>query len=655
MKRRDIILLKLLAKQNDYITSKQICSALGIRPRTLREDLKNYRSFVTRESGARIESKSNQGYRLIVDDEKKFFEFMQNLLKVEQSQQYLMPVLQKDRVNYILRYFLSRSEPSKSEELADLMYISRSTLSADLKIVKDYLSYFHLTIESKVGEGLWIQGTEFNIRACIAQYFFHIDDFDRTQLERSPSPIFNKEMYEKVKQEIYDLIVKYQFKMTDISFQNLIIHILITIYRIRSKPESILLNIEQPELRSTREWKIAEDISQKIGHQYNLKFPLHEVGYITIHLLGKKVFDRDDDKTIDLKTLNIVRDIFQTIKEQYRLNFLGDVELFTMLSLHIQPLISRVTYGLKLHNPLVERIKQDNTLAFDIAVSAGTIITKALGQIVDEGELAYLALHFQLALERSYQKTKKRVLIVCASGAGTSQILLYKVQSIFKNFISGIDLLSQNQVQSLDNIPYDLILTTIPIHVKTNVPVIQVNYLLDLEDIHSIETTLHQSDNEIVILKQSFRESLFYTHQVFHNRDAVIRYMVEKMKGEVEVPEEFLSSVLEREKLASTALGNFVAIPHPMQLILDENVIVVCHLEQPVLWDKQLVDLIFLLGIKKNEDDAVALLGRTLTEMFHQPGLISQIRSNPEYGNFMEMIFEQFSQQRRKRNQSIFA
>jgi hypothetical protein len=68
-----------------------------------------------------------------------------------------------------------------------------------------------------------------------------------------------------------------------------------------------------------------------------------------------------------------------------------------------------------------------------------------------------------------------------------------------------------------------------------------------------------------------------------------------------------------------------------------------------------LVDLIFLLGIKKNEDDAVALLGRTLTEMFHQPGLISHIRGNPEYGNFMEMVFEQFSQQKRKRTQSIFA
>lgn len=655
MKRRDISLLKLLAKQNDFLTSEQICSAIGIRPRTLREDLKSYRKLIDRESGARIESKSNQGYRLIIEDEKKFFEFMQAAMKEEQNNQYLMPVSQEGRVNYILRYLLGRNEATKSDDLADVLYISRSTLSADLKVAKEYLSHFYLTLESRVGEGLVINGDEQDIRSCIAHYFFHVDDFDETQLKSNPSPIFNAEMFDDVRADLYEIIVKNQFKMTDMSFQNLIIHILIALHRVRSKPETILMQNIQSELQNAREWRIAEQIARRLEHRYDLTFPAQEIGYITIHLLGKKAFDKDDDRIIDVRTLNLVRDVLSGIKDQYHLDFYGDVDLFTMLSLHIQPLLSRITYGLRLHNPLIERIKSENSLAFEIAVTAGFIISSKLDKSIDESEIAYLALHFQLALERSYQKSKKRILIVCASGAGTSQILLYKVQSFFINAISKVDLLSARQFEMLDDLAYDLLLTTVPLKSKFEVPMIQVSYLLDAEDIYLIESTLQKSESELETIKQCFKETLYFSNQRFTDRDDLIRFMVKKLECEIDVPHDFLASILERENLASTALGNSIALPHPMKLMLEENVIVVCHLEQPILWDKQYVDWVFLLGIKKREDDVVMLLGKTLTELIHQPGLLNRLRTNPEYTRFIELIFEQFIQQKRQRSQSIFS
>ena len=190
---------------------------------------------------------------------------------------------------------------------------------------------------------------------------------------------------------------------------------------------------------------------------------------------------------------------------------------------------------------------------------------------------------------------------------------------------------------------------------KFEVPMIQVSYLLDAEDIYLIESTLQKSESELETIKQCFKETLYFSNQRFTDRDDLIRFMVKKLECEIDVPHDFLASILERENLASTALGNSIALPHPMKLMLEENVIVVCHLEQPILWDKQYVDWVFLLGIKKREDDVVMLLGKTLTELIHQPGLLNRLRTNPEYKRFIELIFEQFIQQKRQRSQSIFS
>lgn len=654
MNRRAISLFRILAKSDGYVSSDQLCESLEIRPRTLRDDLKKYRDVIEKKSGAKIESKTNQGYRLNIHDEEKYYSFMKSLIKEEASHQFLMPVLQDDRVNYIIRYFLGRNDYTKSEDLADELYVSRSTLSTDLRVVKDKLNYFHLSLESKVGFGLKIVGEELNIRLCMSQYFFHIENHDIQQLELSNIELFDQENKRKVADILYSIIKEAKFKLTDFGFQNLVIHILIAIYRMNEHTFFDDHGIDETSFTSKREWCLAEKIALEIKKSFQVEFPKKEVAYITIHLLGKKVLDKDDDQVINTDTLNLVREVYDEIHSKFGYEFYSDIELFTMLSLHIQPMLNRIKYGLKLHNPLIERIKQENPLAFEISLLTGQCISRKLGSEIDENELGYLALHYQLALQRSQKKTKKRILVICASGAGTSQILMYKVSTIFKEEISEVVTINAFQLKDLNQTEYDLILTTIPLDVETSIPVIRVQYFLDDLDVMNVKKILLEDHVEADIIKKTFNRMLYFKNLEIANKNELIHFLCQRMSEVVELPNDFVSSVLEREVLASTALGYGIAIPHPTKLMLTESIVSVCHLKHPIKWNGTDVNLVFLLGIKKDADEAFTLFNKVLASLINNIHLINRIKADTSYDNFISTVETLYSIQMKKRNDSIF-
>ena len=52
---------------------------------------------------------------------------------------------------------------------------------------------------------------------------------------------------------------------------------------------------------------------------------------------------------------------------------------------------------------------------------------------------------------------------------------------------------------------------------------------------------------------------------------------------------------MERENTSPTAVGNLVAIPHPMQLLSAETFLMFCTLEKAVDWEIRKYKLLFYL------------------------------------------------------------
>lgn len=641
MERRFIQLFKILAKQKDYIKSESLCQQLNIRPRTLREDIRLYKDTMEKEAGCTIDSKPNVGYSLHIFNEELYNDFLKKLLHEESKNQFIIPVHQEDRINYIIRYFLSHDQYIKLNDLADEIYVSRSTLNADIKEVKERLSYFSLQLTSKVGKGLKISGKEKDIRSCIAQYFYHIENYDLQYMQGMglQSNFIENDAYDFIKHLLYDTISKYSFKLTDFGFQNLTVHILIAVRRIMGKSYVDDPALSFPLNHDHIETKIALDLAQGLNDYFGISLPNSEVHYMTIHLMGKQALQSNTNQLlINDETLKMVDCILEEISRVYNLDFKSDIELYSMLTFHLQPLINRLRYGLKLSNPLKDQIKKDNPLAFEIAVLAGNILTKHIGNPMTESEISYLALHFALALEKQKQPTKKNIIIVCASGAGSSQILLYKVKTKFKDYIDQVLVTEAYKLSNVDQSQFDIILSTIPIPFPTDIPVVQVQYYLDEENIENLEKILIKSDTDAKFIQKCFREEFFFSNLKAKSKEEALSIMIDRISQSHPLPSNFKQLVLEREKVSSTEIGNRVATPHPIQLVMDDTFVAVGILDKPIKWDKQQVKFIFLLCIKKETDEALSIFNEVLSSFIINNEHLLELEKHPYFSTIKQYI-----------------
>ena len=68
------------------------------------------------------------------------------------------------------------------------------------------------------------------------------------------------------------------------------------------------------------------------------------------------------------------------------------------------------------------------------------------------------------------------------------------------------------------------------------------------------------------------------------------------------VTKKYQETVLLRELATPTSIGNMVAIPHGEQTEINEAKIVIATLQKPILWDTDMVDVVFLLAVKMTND-----------------------------------------------------
>ncbi|MBF2630109.1 PTS sugar transporter subunit IIA [Listeria seeligeri] len=111
----------------------------------------------------------------------------------------------------------------------------------------------------------------------------------------------------------------------------------------------------------------------------------------------------------------------------------------------------------------------------------------------------------------------------------------------------------------------------------------------------------------------------FFARSKLTSKSAILEEMVNSLRAQDIVGEDFLRSVLERERLGSTVLGTGIAIPHPLGLMAKETKIVIRILDKPIKWgQKQTIQVIFLLCISKNDYEEAINIYELLVELVRE-------------------------------------
>lgn len=635
-KRQKDIILSLM-KSKDPVTSEWMAKELGVSDRTIRTEIKELQSQ-SAFLGIVIESFRGKGYLLKVKDfatfEKEFTLNEKDSMDDTQSNLYE----HQNRVIYILRRLLLGKDLVKLESLEESLFVSKPKLQNDLKMVREILESYHLKLVSTPHYGMHVEGDEYMKRICLSNYILSRNN--NLNIDSKSLQLLDKNLFEKIREIIIKKVNKYEFEISDITLENLATHIAIGCKRI---DEGFVIEDFEHDVIGKYPFEsiIANEIVKEVEEFTGKIFPEAEINYIIVHLLGTKLIHKnvinESSENDNLRT--IINCMLEKLKTNFNWDFYGDSEFIQAMIMHIGPAMNRLRYSMSIRNPLLDDIKRKYPSAFQGAAIASRCIEHYLGVEVGEHEIAYIALHIGVALERikAIQIKTKRVIVVCNSGVGSAKLLYYRLKNEFKDEIDIVATTSYYQLNEYDLSSIDFIISTIPLKEDIGVPVQVVHTFLGGEDIASIQEKLRSVKGSEE--RRYLDESRVFIHKNFDDKESVIRFMCEELHKQKLVSKDYVNSVFEREEIAATSFGNFVAIPHPFEPETEETFWTVCTLKKPIEWaGKNMVQFICLLNIGKNPKEDLEGMYRRLIALVENRTMVQKVLRSESAEDIVRLV-----------------
>jgi lichenan operon transcriptional antiterminator len=635
------------------VTSEYLAKVIGVTSRTIRNDIKAL-NLELKKIGVEIEAIRGVGYFFDPKQKEQVSELIQELF-LHEEEDSKTPVLPEERVLFILKKIIMAEGFITIEQLANDLFVSKSTVDNDLKRVEQLLNRYDIDLFKKPNYGIKMIGNEMNIRFCLSDSLAKMNEVHyQSEMSLVDYEFVFDEDIEDISKITQERVKVLPFSMADLPLNNLVIHIAIAIERIQKGKNVAVDVIELKEIVDTKEYKVAKEIVKSLEDRFNITIPLGEISYITIHLLGAKHFEDQHGvqttefiEVIGESKYELVIDILSEIKVSYQIDLLEDQELIYGLGLHLRSAINRISYQMNLRNPMLQQIKRNYPFSFELGIVAAEVIQKKKNLVVNEDEIGYIALHLEAAvgrMENQKRREVRRIAIVCASGIGTAKLL----EASIKSELPGLEIVGTYPSYSLKHMNHeevDLILSTIPVQDSGSIPALHINPILTKKDMEKIkEFVSGQSANSVVDslvfrLEKLFNDQLFFPSLKGGDSTDIIRLMSRKLYEMGYVDESFEESVLEREDISPTALGNLVAIPHPLNPNAKGSCIAIGVLEKPISWGEQSVQLVFLLALNKNEKEEFSQLFSHLWEIVQNKRLVDELCSIGEFSLFMEQFF----------------
>lgn len=624
-----------LLRAGSPVPRDEVADSLGVSERTVR-------TYVCRANdalgdSARIVSRRGHGYELMVDDPAAF-SCMEVGARRRISQ--AMPQTSDERVAYLLNDLLNRADWITADKLAQVLYISRKTLSGNLKDVDEVLSRFDLTLVRRSHYGLRVEGSEMNRRLCLASL---VADSDGSGVTLDSA--HDAQAMERISELVSKVISQEKLTLSTVARHNLAVHVVVAIKRINQGCCVPLIDDGAVSLVGERARHAARSLTNLVSAEFDVAFPDEEVAYIAIHLASKETLCDLADAgglVISDDVWGVVARMIRVVWEEFRFDFRSDIELRMNLARHIVPLSVRLHYHIAAKNPMTGGIKRRLPLAYLMASESAWVLEEHFDGSLSDGEKGYLALAFELAIERQQSEPpKKSILIVCASGRGTARLLAARVGEKFGPYVGTIRTCDVASVAGMDFSDIDYVFSTVPITCRLPVPMCQVDILLDDVDVDHVCAEL-DGDAVDPSVAACFSPDLFCTHMRCATKDECLASLCGLMEAHEGLDRSFSQLVDDRERLARTAFGNLVALPHPTHPVSDRTMVCVGLLDEPVDWGGIPVRAVFLSSIarlsKDGVDEEVRTFNRVMASLLMSSDAIAALLGDQRFGTLLRLV-----------------
>lgn len=497
---KGIVLLQNIMENNGEKSIKDLSSELKIGERTVRYEIEKIEEYLN--DNYNLKNISN--IELTKGTVKlKDIQIVKKILKENYNIKFLSS---EEREIYILLQILFKRSINQGK-LSEELDVSRNTLKLYLKNIKDLLDNYNLKLEISPKKGLILVGEEENIRLCTLNFF--------AILKNSKNNLFKEIIENEISIEENGIIafMNYCQKLmnrivSDEAFEIIKKYLKIAIVMVKNGNSMKKIKNEN-FLEETEEYKAVKKASALVESSYDIEFSKIEYLKITDFFLGSHTYNHRYsyyENWVEMEVL--VKKLIQNFNKRIDVDISKDDILLDGLLNHLKPTIYRIQNGIQLENSIYLEVVESYPNLFKITKEVMNELERYIEKEFSDDEVAFITIHFKASMDRNRVviKNKKKVLLVCGMGYGTSKLLAQQLKELFS--IDIIDIIPKHMLTtSLNRNEVDIIVTTVDLELSNLlIPIIKVKPILSTENINVLKKNGFQKRNKKYLLSEFVNE-----------------------------------------------------------------------------------------------------------------------------------------------------
>lgn len=528
------IIFKLLNEKNVNVFN--LAKDLSISARSIRNDINSFNSFLKENSLSDIKINSNGDISFVADNLEK------GLTLLLKSNFYDYKLSKEERICFIIENLLMSHSFLSIKELSEKMYVSVTTISNDLKCIRNRVKKYNLQYLSDV-KGISIFGKEFDKR-------FILLDLSK-----------ENEMYYDTKNSFYfakisELIAKFEnennLALSDSSFVHLSNYLVILITRIRNN-----FLTENFKKENKDYLPLAKILSDKLEKVFSISLSIGEVrvlSYIlsTLKYLKKSIY-RDDIIRVQIITKRFIEDI----ERQIEINLRDDYLLLSKLSFHLETMLNESVDEF-LENDRLISLEERYEYINDVVKISLPILNNLIKRKITNIEIKFIVLHICAAVERKiFQEKSTKVLLVSDFGVSSVQLLSQRLINNF-GFVL-VDIIPTHLINNYNLKDIDIVISTQNLNINFKFCV-NINVIPNNDDYANLFKVIEKLNSKKI---------------VYTNDRKNFDYRLEKIidKFEIKEKEQLISEISELTKqiYGKQNKDNDYDVQKPLSILLPNN------------------------------------------------------------------------------------
>ena len=571
---RQLIILYELA-HTESITASTLSLNLGVSIRTIKKEIKNLKELL-KEYDITLESIPGVGYRISFDSSNQTVlnslfnsKFLKRTNKFYKSNH--------ERVNYIIVTLLFNQDFIKIDDLADSMYIARSTINKDLIEVRKQLLKYDISLRSKPTYGVIAEGNETSIRNAILDYVFYSNSGTEDLID---DDFFkNIDNVHHITQCLHESLE--DMNIPDYSLVNIARIMYITNYRIH-------LNkfIDQSEDLNHHLLDRVTPMIEHLEYEWNHNEILRLAQYIDVNIMYEQTDSED--------YLNMTQEIIEEIRRNFNLDLSQYHADNLLFSAHVEQMVHRLNHGTIIRNPLLYENLRKYLFASKLAISASKIIEERMNVVIPLEEFSFIVLYFQSILYRI--KARSKITVSFIEEGSYFENLVYKKE--IENYFINDDLIIVDDKDKNADITVSLRSN----FDKDSISVDKKNYL------KSLKQEVLTLRKEIIDWDQYLSEDSIVSNIECNDKDELFAYIINHFKN-IGV---LKAGPVSQDDFISLELGSQILHFQDYGKVLDKPIVFIGVLSKPIIFDKTSIKVVVHIKTKRDGDKDLASICHAL-------------------------------------------